>query len=215
MKSMVMSRLLPKNHRFEELFAQQARIGAQAALELQALLGDLPRAQERLESLHTLEREGDRLGQQIVGLVAQSFIVPFDREDILRLSDHLDDVIDDIEESARKLAVYRVQQPHPVLLQLAGVIVAQTAALSTALPLLGTGSQHGELRAQLQRVRELEHEADELDQQLQTQVYDGVTTVPEMIIAMRLSEISALMERASDQAQRVAKIIESILLKNA
>ena len=36
-----------------------------------------------------------------------------------------------------------------------------------------------------------------------------------MILAMRSGEIVGLIEDASDQAQRVAKTVESILLKNA
>ena len=53
--------------------------------------------------------------------------------------------------------------------------------------------------------------ADEVERTL----YDGVKDVPDMIRAMRAGEIVNLIEDTSDQAQRVAKTVQSILLKNA
>ena len=64
-------------------------------------------------------------------------------------------------------------------------------------------------------IRALEDQGDTISDEVQRHLYDGVNDVPGMIRAMRGGEIVALIEDASDQAQRVAKTVESILLKNA
>ena len=76
-------------------------------------------------------------------------------------------------------------------------------------------NQLAELARIAREIRALEDQGDTVSDEVQRHLYDGVNDVPGMIRAMRGGEIVALIEDASDQAQRVAKTVESILLKNA
>lgn len=151
----------------------------------------------------------------MTNLLAESFIVPFDREDIIALNADLDDLVDDMEDAAVKLSLYRIQTPLPQMVQLARVVEAQCVLLAQGMPLIEDTGKVGELAKIAEQIYTLEDQGDDISDEVQRVLYDGVTDVPGMIVAMRSGEIVDLIENASDQAQRVAKTVESILLKNA
>ncbi len=68
-------------------------------------------------------------------MLADSFIVPFDREDIIGLNAELDDLTDFIEEAGRKLWLYRVA-PTPAMRELAEVVSKQCGVLARGMPLI-------------------------------------------------------------------------------
>lgn len=206
---------MPKNPQFSVLFTQQARIAAQTAQALCTLLQDYTEVEAKVQAIRDLEHEADRLSKQLVEVLSQSFIVPFDREDIIQLIEHLDDVVDDIEEAARKLVLYRVRQPSPQAATLAEIVRQQAEVLAQGMPLLESAGRYGELRQLMEQVRQLEDQGDQVSDEVQVGLYDGVTDVPGMVAAMRMGEILALLESAIDQAQRVAKTVENVMLKNA
>ena len=212
---MVFSRLLPQNTRFSALFTSQAMNAVQTAEALVDLLNDYRDLPVKVQRLRDLEHEGDRLSRETLNVLAESFIVPFDREDILELNTHLDDLVDDLEEAGRKFLLFRVEQPVPQALQIAQVALSQARLIAQAMPLIEKLSQDRELAGLMTQVRTLEDEADRLGDEVQITLYDGVTDVRGMIDAMRMGEIVGLLEQATDQAQRVAATVESILLKNA
>jgi len=99
--------------------------------------------------------------------------------------------------------------------ELAEVVRRQCEVLSRGMPLIEDKKRVAELSALATEVRTLEDEGDRLSDAAQASLYDGVSEVAQMIQAMRAGEVLALLEDASDQAQRVAKTVENILLKNA
>ncbi|MBZ9750952.1 DUF47 domain-containing protein [Deinococcus sp. HMF7604] len=212
---MVLSKFMPSNPKFSEKFTASARNAHATAQALVDLLENYTDVEAKVQRVRDLEHEGDRLTSEITNLLAESFIVPFDREDIISLNNELDDLVDDMEDAARKLSLYGVQQPLPQMAELARVVAAQCDLLAQGMPLLEQGSRVGELTRITSEIRALEDQGDTISDQVQRHLYDSVKDVPDMIRAMRGGEIVNLIEDASDQAQRVAKTIESILLKNA
>lgn len=212
---MVLSKFMPSNPKFSARFAEAARNAHATAQALVDLLENYHDVEAKVQRVRDLEHEGDRLSREVTNLLAESFIVPFDREDIIALNDELDDLVDDMEDAARKLSLYRVEKPLPQMAALARVVEAQCALLAQGMPLIEDTGKVGELAKIAQQIRTLEDEGDAISDEVQRTLYDGVTDVPGMILAMRSGEIVNLIENATDQAQRVAKTVESILLKNA
>ncbi|GGO19308.1 DUF47 domain-containing protein [Deinococcus humi] len=212
---MVLSKFMPSNPRFSARFAEAARNAHATAQALVDLLENYTEVEAKVQRVRDLEHVGDRLSREVTNLLAESFIVPFDREDIIALNDELDDLVDDMEDAARKLSLYRIQQPLPQMAALARVVEAQCALLAQGMPLIEDAGKVGQLAKIAEQIRALEDEGDTISDEVQRTLYDGVTDVPGMILAMRSGEIVDLIENASDQAQRVAKTVESILLKNA
>lgn len=212
---MVLSKFMPRNPQFSAKFAEAARNAHATAQALVDLLDNYTDVEAKVRRVRDLEHEGDRITREITNMLAASFIVPFDREDIIALNNELDDLVDDMEDAARKLSLYGVERPLPQMAQLARVVEAQCALLAQGMPLIEDAGRVRELAALAEQIRTLEDEGDTISDEVQRTLYQGVADVPGMIRAMRGGEIVGLLEDASDQAQRVAKTVESILLKNA
>ncbi|BDP40918.1 hypothetical protein DAETH_08870 [Deinococcus aetherius] len=212
---MVLSRFMPKNPQFSAKFAEAARNAHATAQALVELLENYTDVEAKVRRVRDLEHEGDRITGEITNMLASSFIVPFDREDIIALNAELDDLVDDMEDAARKLSLYGVERPLPEMARLARVVERQCALLAQGMPLIEDTGRIQELAGLARQIRTLEDEGDTISDEVQRTLYQGVTDVPGMIRAMRGGEIVNLIEDASDQAQRVAKTVESILLKNA
>lgn len=212
---MVLSKFMPSNPKFSARFAEAARNAHATAQALVDLLENYTDVEAKVQRVRDLEHVGDRLSREVTNLLAESFIVPFDREDIIALNADLDDLVDDMEDAAVKLSLYAIQTPLPQMAQLARVVEAQCALLAQGMPLIEDTGKIGELAKLAEQIYTLEDQGDDISDEVQRVLYDGVTDVPGMIVAMRSGEIVDLIENASDQAQRVAKTVESILLKNA
>ncbi|MFC4638881.1 DUF47 domain-containing protein [Deinococcus hohokamensis] len=212
---MVLSKFMPHNPKFSSKFAESARNAHATAQALVDLLENYTDVERKVQRVRDLEHEGDRLSREITNLLAESFIVPFDREDIIALNNELDDLVDDMEDAARKLSLYGVQAPLPQMAQLARVVEQQCALLAEGMPLIEDSRRVQDLARIAGQIRELEDQGDTISDEVQRTLYHGVQDVQGMIRAMRGGEIVDLIEDASDQAQRVAKTVESILLKNA
>ena len=65
---------------------------------------------ERISEIRYLERTGDEITYKLFDIVNKAFAVPIDREDISKLADAIDDVLDDINETAQKFFLFRIQK---------------------------------------------------------------------------------------------------------
>src|SRR6476660_10346432 len=63
------------------------------------------------DQIKRLEHECDELSHQILRSIDRTFITPIDREDIHQLAVRLDDVIDLIDGTVRRLAVFNISEP--------------------------------------------------------------------------------------------------------
>ena len=87
-------RLLPREAKFFELFAELSNYLTEAAKLLKSILEDPRDLILRVEQVQAIEHKGDRATHAIITKLNQSFITPFDREDIHKLASSLDDVLD-------------------------------------------------------------------------------------------------------------------------
>ena len=75
------------------------------------MLEQWPDHGEMLRDVVVCEQEGDRITHDIIQRLNQTFVTPFDREDIIALASGLDDIVDFIEEVADFLGLYRIEAP--------------------------------------------------------------------------------------------------------
>ena len=82
-----------------------------AAGLLEHMLEQWPDHGEAMRDVVVCEQEGDRITHDIIQRLNQTFVTPFDREDIIALASSLDDIVDFIEEVADFLGLYRIEAP--------------------------------------------------------------------------------------------------------
>jgi predicted phosphate transport protein (TIGR00153 family) len=208
-------RLIPQDERFFDLFNRSAANILEGARILHDLLTNYVDVERKARHLKDVEHLGDEITHEVFGALNRTFVTPLDREDISNLASALDDVIDWIEEVARRIHLYRIDQPTPIARQFAKVILEQAEQIARIVPLLEDRKQAEKLRAGTQEIHRLENEADDLLADAIATLYDGVTEVPQLIKSMRWNDIYQLLEDATDKAESVATVLNNVALKNA
>src|SRR2546430_13399480 len=136
-----MFRLIPREIKFFELFAELSSNLTEGAKLLRSILENPVDLGVRAEQMQAIEHKGDKATHAIITKLNQTFITPFDREDIHRLASSLDDVLDFMNSAAVRLVMYRISNPPKATVELAGIIVQQTEELANAVSLLEKNGQ--------------------------------------------------------------------------
>lgn len=212
---MVLARFLPRDEQFFDLFRDSAENAAEVtAILVHVVKGDGERERD-VRQLRELEHRGDEITHRVFSALNSTFVTPLDREDIRTLAVELDDLVDDAEEAGKRLSLYRLTGEHESATLLARILHEQTSILAKAVPLLADVPKHGEeIRRHVLEIHRLENEADDTLNQALAALYDNVTDIPGLIARMRWGELIGLLEDATDRAEDVADVLESIYLKN-
>jgi uncharacterized protein len=202
-------RLTPQNREFFVLFSQASANAVEIARMLVELLDRFPDDGAGLISqIKEREREGDRLRHDLVLLLNRTFVTPFDRDDIYRLSSVLDDICDHVDEAADDLGLYGVERVPEKAREQAQVILRAATKLNEAV---GRLEGFKDASAELDELRELEDEGDRLVRAAVAELFHS-STDPLMII--RWKDIHDQLEEAVDACESAADVLEAILVKN-
>jgi uncharacterized protein len=208
-------RLIPQDERFFDLFNRSASNTLEGARILHDLMTNYVDVDRKARHLKDIEHTGDEITHEVFGALHRTFVTPIDREDISHLASALDDVIDWIEEVARRVRLYRIDQPTQIACQFSKVILEQAELIAHGVPLLEERRNAEALERATQEIHRLENEADDLLAEAIATLYDGVNEVPQLIRAMRWNDIYQLLEDTTDKAEEVATVLSNITLKHA
>jgi hypothetical protein len=143
-----------------------------------------------------------------------TFVTPFDREDIYRLTSSLDDVIDAMEEAADRIVLYRLGVLPPGITAQVDVLRRAAAATADAMPRLTTMS---ELREYWVHVNSLEDEGDSVYRALLVDLLAPPDDAPpgDVLTILKIKEVVEVLEEAADAFETVANTVESIVVKES
>ncbi len=199
----------PREREFYDLFEEAGSNVLRAAELLDRMLREWPESADLAREVLICEQDGDRITHDIIQRINQTFVTPIDREDIIELASTLDDIVDYTEEVADFMGLYRIEAPMDQSLQLAQVLVQATRQISEALPRLRT---MGDLSHYTVEIHRLENDGDRLSREAMASLFDkGVD--PMMVI--RWKDIFERLEEAIDATERVANVLQSVVIKNA
>jgi predicted phosphate transport protein (TIGR00153 family) len=166
----------------------------------------------KTERIRELEHDADSLTHELYRLINQTFVTPFDREDIVALAQRLDDVVDNLEAATTAIRVYGIIEPTFAARGLADLARLQCLQLDKALTAL---RQKGLLKQILEQAREinrLENEADSLYLSAMAELFSGERPSTDII---KWRDIYEYLEAATDSCENVSHVLESIVLKHA
>jgi predicted phosphate transport protein (TIGR00153 family) len=207
-----MVRFIPREIKFFELFADIANNVVEGARALSDLLHnyDYDQMPAAVAKIAAIEHRGDEMTHRILIKLNQTFITPFDREDIHLLASSLDDVLDFIFAASQRLLTYKITHPSPSAKVLAAIILKQAEELGKAVALLDKDDSH--LLDHCVEVNRLENEADKVSREAIGRLFDGEL---DPITLIKLKELLEVLEEASDKAEDVADVLETVVLKGA
>jgi predicted phosphate transport protein (TIGR00153 family) len=203
-------RLAPKETKFFVMFAEMCRNLQEGARELQALLRDMKDVQGGVQRIKEIEHRGDDMTHDIITRLNQTFITPFDREDIHKLASSIDDVLDFINAACDRILMYRIAEVTPAAAELAGIIVRQSDALEKAVSLLG--EHNSDVIDYCVEINRLENEADVVARKAIGELFDRER---DPIALIKHKEIYEVLETATDKAEDAANVVESVVVKGA
>ena len=200
------------NYYFEN-FIQCVECGCQAAMMLEENLAnfDVNRLSENLDELHKIEHDADKKKHEMMGVLVKAFITPIEREDIILLSQCIDEVTDQIEDVLIRIYINNVHTIRPEALQFTKVIIRCCKVLKEIMEEFANFKKSKTLHGLIIEINALEEEGDRLFIDSMRRLHTEVTD-PLEIIAWR--EIYNFLEKCCDACEHVADAGESVIMKN-
>jgi len=204
-------RLTPREDSYFDLLATLALHLVTGANLLAEMLGasDRPTRKAIAKALAEAEHAADETTHLIMRKLNQTFVTPFDRDDIYALASALDDCMDYMEEAADMVVLYRVDTLPPRVADQVQVLQRAAELTADAMPRLRSMDSLSEYWVEVNR---LENQADKAHRKLLAQLFDDVVDPIEL---MKLKEIVETLEQAADGFETVANIVETIALKES
>jgi predicted phosphate transport protein (TIGR00153 family) len=203
-----MFRLIPKDTSFFKMFSAMSENLIAGAGALVDLFADYQDVDRKIDEIRRIEREGDELTHAILTKLNQTFITPIDREDIHQLASKLDDVLDFVNAAGARIVMYRITNPPPAAGELARIILMQSQELKKAVSLM---QKNGNILVHCVEINRLENEADLVCQQAIAKLFEYEK---DPINLIKIKELLEFLERATDKAEDVANVLETVVLKN-
>ena len=201
--------LIPREGKFFDLFVDDSLNVLAAARLLEQFFRNYEERERLASQLRDAEHAGDRISHDIGHKLESTFVTPFDREDIHALISRLDDILDFIEEVADTCILYGINQPSPVAVSQAEIIVRQCDELTAALSKL---RKFKGLEQHWIEIHRLENEGDRIVRQAVAKLFKDEQDPIEVI---KWKDVYDLGEKAIDACEDAANVIERIVVKHA
>jgi predicted phosphate transport protein (TIGR00153 family) len=157
------------------------------------------------------ETSGDKISARIVKELNNTFITPFDREDINELADKMEEIIDIINRTAQKVLLYSPNQFTSYSVRMTEIIQDGTQEIQRAVE----GLEHlkksdAVFRKHYKEIKKLEEEADGVYEKGIMDLFRNETNTVELI---KQKEIIQELEKAANKVNTAGKVLKTIFVK--
>ena len=201
--------LIPKKNIFFTQFSQHAQNALEATQALDELFSNFTDVEKKVREIHAIEHYGDKLTHEIMKELAETFVTPLDREDIIGLASKIDDVTDVSYDVSELVQLYKVQS-------IRATATRQTKALVSAAQemvlMMNKLEKLKDLEPHWIKLHTFENEGDQVFRDAVGDLFANVTDPIELI---KWKDIHSLIEVALDRCEDVANIVEMIKIKHS
>lgn len=204
----------PKDRKFFPLFERSAaNVTATSKMLVELVTTSSPeRRKEIFREIERLEHVGDEITHETFNELSKNFITPFDREDIHDLVAAIDDIVDFIHGAAKRIELYKVETMTPAIIKLSELIQQSAEELEIAVSELKNMRNISKIKESCVRINSIENHADDIFDMAIAKLFEEEKNAVEVI---KMKDILAVLEIATDKAEDAANIISTILVKNA
>ena len=172
---------------------------------------DAKRLPEMMQHMHAIEHAADVDKHALMKKLSREFLPPIEREDIISLSQEIDNVTDSIEEVVIRTYMYNVQEIRADALAMSTVIVKACDELLRGMREFHNFRKSEILPASIVEINRLEEVGDKLHMEAIHKLYNGNKDPLKVII---WTEIFERLEACCDSVEHAANVLESIMMKN-
>ena len=206
--------LLPRTSDFFAMFERHAATLVAAAAALSELVAGRSVAEDHIAEIHRREHEADDVIRQVLRSVRQTFLTPFDRGAITSLIGAMDDSIDEMQDTARAIALYEIKTFEPEMKRMVEIIVEAAGLTSQAIPMLRDLTRNGtKIHDLTEKLVRLESDADVVHAAGLKKAFQQHSAQPMQFMVAR--EIYKHLERITDAFEDVADQIDGIVIEHA
>ncbi len=211
----ILSVFTPKDATFLPLLQETAVFLVEAASLLERLFSTTEKEQRKefISLIKAEEIKGDQTTGEIFKALNETFITPFDREDIHSLADYMDDVIDAINRSSQKVLLYCPESLPEYTLRLATLVKRGAEEIQKAVNELSALRHNDQnIREHCREIKCIEEQADVVYEEGITHLFQGKVDAVEVI---KLKEIIQELEKSANKINNTGKVLKTIIVKYA
>lgn len=203
--------LLPKDETFFPLFEQSVDNLLEAAQQFEkSINSDAAGRMQSLQTLEFLEKQADEITQAIITTAINTFLVPFDREDIQALANSIDDVLDLMYGTAKRIELYKVHTIPDSMKVIATKTRLCVENLHGCVHAMRKMRYTSKIQNHLIQIHQLENEVDTIMNNELARIFSGDMNPIEVI---KIQEVLTMLEDATDKCEDAANVIESVFIK--
>jgi uncharacterized protein len=192
-----------------ELLAESGANILRAAQLLERMFESWPEEEELAREILKAEQEGDRITQEIVRRLNVEPPKGVEAADLYALATQLDDIVDDIEEAADFMGLFKIEAPMEQGHELSVILAQACQQVSALLTNLRGFSQ---LEGYWVEIHRLENEGDRIWREALASLFsNGI----DPMVVIRWKDIFGLLERAIDSTETAAHTVEAIAVKHS
>lgn len=208
----MLSRLMPREGKFFDIFNAHAERIVEGSRELAAMIGTFSELDAHAQRIDAAERAADKLTHECITLLHTTFITPFDREQIHKLITTMDDILDLIQDVAESIALYDLRSVTPEARQLAEICQMCCERVKTTVGLLTNVKSSDKILKCCEEIDRLESDADRVLRAALSKLFREENDIKHLI---KLRVIYDLLESITDRCEDVANVVEGIVLENS
>ncbi len=209
-----MSNIFGKGPDYYTLFEKGIGISCQAAKVLQSSFSDGMIDKEEIKQLKDLEHEGDKHVHYCSTLIADAFITPIDRSDMLEIVRAIESITDSIDDIGNQIYMMHITKTNETTVKFVELIVQACEGLCTLLSDFKQFKRNQKsIKEMTVYVNHIEEEGDAIFSEAMRALFDPQNEI-EMIDLIRLQNLYNTMEESLDYCEDVADIVEQIIISN-
>lgn len=202
--------LIPRQLKFFDLFDQTSDIVRRAAEKFYGLVSQFDRVGERCYEIREDQNACHEITRRTVTAVDESFVTPFDRENIHELAQSVNDLVSAIEESAARFEVFGIDRPTSQAVVLARMLQDCCVHVADSLRLCREWKNAPQVMGHVHEIHRLDGEVDRTCRECDRALF---AAPPDLLQLIKWRELYASIKDAVNAARRVSQCLSEIMVK--
>ena len=194
---------------FAKLVTEQAELTLAGLNDLVKYMDDESEAAAAQLMAH--EKQADEVRRILIDELTNTFVTPYDREDIFTLSRAIDDVLDYAYSTVSEMRLFEVRAT-PHMQRMSGLLRDAGGELMLAVMRL---QQHGKVANEhMRRAKKLENKIEAEYRLALAAMFKDITDVKQVVDVMKMREVYRHLSNAADRVDEAANVIAHIVVKS-
>lgn len=202
-----------KEDKFFDILSKSANTVNESANVLKNGLDSLEKSEEHVKKTAQLEDIGDELVRTLTRELDEAFITPIDREDLYEIVKEMDNILDGINSIQHRFIMFDIKESTVEVREQIELFVKATEKICGLMDELKTnGCRSKHLIEKIMEISKTESEADRVVRKTVAHLFKNEK---DPITIIKWKEIYQIIEDTIDNCEKVANIVEGVVIKNA